>query len=99
METPGVERRRLGRALSMRGNMMRIILLAGGAVLALSLGAASAFANGPNWSPYEVMTFPQASQPFIPTETRASYSPSYDQSCHPGRVLTRGAWRNVQICE
>jgi hypothetical protein len=38
-------------------------------------------------------------QPPVLPETRASYTPANDQNCHPGRVLTRGAWRNVQICE
>jgi poly(3-hydroxybutyrate) depolymerase len=99
METPDVERRRLGGLLSKRGNCMRNVLLAGGALVALILGGASAYANGPNSSPYEVMTFASAQQPAIPSETRASYAPTYDRSCHPGRVLTRGAWRNVQICE
>jgi hypothetical protein len=78
---------------------MRYVVLTGAAILALGLGAASAFANGPNSSPYEIMTFSSAQQPLAPLETRASYSPTYDQSCHPGRVLKRGAWRNVQICE
>lgn len=78
---------------------MRNILLAGGALVALSVGAASAYTNGPNSSPYEIMTFASTQQPTIPAEARASYSPGHDLSCHPGRVLTRGAWHNVQVCE
>jgi hypothetical protein len=78
---------------------MRNILVAAAAALALALGAVSAYANGPNSSPYEVMTYPYAQQPPILPEARASYSPGYDQSCHPRRVWTRGAWRNVQICQ
>jgi hypothetical protein len=78
---------------------MRHILVAGAAALALILGAASAYANGPNASPYEIMVDPSAPQPLVPVETRASYSADYNHACHPGRVLTRGAWHNVQICE
>jgi hypothetical protein len=78
---------------------MRHILVAGAAALVLTLGAASAYANGPNASPYDLMTDPSAQQLPLPVETRASYSPDYNRACHPGRVLTRGAWHNVQICE
>jgi hypothetical protein len=48
---------------------MRYVVLTGAAILALGLGAASAFANGPNSSPYEIMTFSSAQQPLAPLET------------------------------
>jgi hypothetical protein len=80
-----------------RGNIMRSILAVGTLAAVLAFGAASAYANGPNWSPYELLA-PQATQLEAPPETRASYTGD-NQGCYPARVRFRGAWHNVQICD
>ena len=76
---------------------MRSILAAGTTAVVLTFGAASAYANGPNWSPYEILA-PQATQLEAPPETRASYAGD-NQACYPARVRIHGAWHNVQVCD
>ena len=77
---------------------MRSIFVAATAAAVLTFGAASAYANGPNWSPYEILA-PQASQlEAPPAESRASYTGD-NQGCYPARVRIHGAWHNVQVCD
>jgi hypothetical protein len=78
---------------------MRNILIFGTTAAVLAFGATSAYANGPLFSPYEILA-PQAAQqqPPPPPAARASYVGDY-QGCYPARVRIRGAWRNVRLCD
>lgn len=78
---------------------MRNILLSGATAVVLALGASSAFANGPLYSPYEILApQPTDQQPAAaPEEGRASYT-NDNQNCRPARERVHGVWRNVLIC-
>ena len=83
---------------------MRSILAVGTTVAFFTFGAGSAFANGPNWSPYEILA-PQAVQVEAPPpeqrppEQRAAAYASGNQGCYPAHVRIHGAWHNVQVCD
>ncbi|WP_158817097.1 hypothetical protein [Methylocapsa sp. S129] len=79
---------------------MRNILVFGAAVVALTFGASSVYANGPLFSPYEVLTFHPAeqAQPAEIPEGRAAYTGG-ERGCYPARVRIHHVWRNVQVCE
>jgi hypothetical protein len=79
---------------------IRNVVVLGATAAALVLGASSAYANGPLFSPYEMLA-PQSQQPPEATpasEERASYVGG-NQSCYPARVRIHSAWRKVQICD
>ena len=78
---------------------MRSILAATAAAALFTFGVTSAFANGPNWSPYEILA-PQAVQiEAPPVEQRASAYAAGNQGCYPAHVRIHGAWHNVQVCD
>ena len=80
---------------------MRSILAASATAAFFTFGATSAFANGPNWSPYEILA-PQAVQiEAPPVEQRAAAYATGDQGqgCYPAHVRIHGAWHNVQVCD
>jgi hypothetical protein len=54
---------------------MRTFIIAGSAALALALGASGAYANGPLYSPYEILE-PQAAPDAGVTEGRGAYTDS-----------------------
>jgi hypothetical protein len=80
-------------------NIRNVALFAATAV-ALGFGASMAYANGPLYSPYEILA-PQPQQEAVvapASEGRASYVGG-DQNCYPARVRIHGAWHNVQVCD
>ena len=81
---------------------MRNILVFGAAAVALAASAAGAYANGPNFSPYELIA-PQAQTAdasSAPTESRAAFtSPDQSQGCYPSRMRIHGVWHRIQICD
>lgn len=85
---------------------MRSILAATTTFVVLTYGAASAYANGPNWSPYEILA-PQAVQveappaDQLPPEQRAAAlgGANQGQGCYPAHVRIHGRFHNVQVCD
>jgi hypothetical protein len=79
---------------------MRNILVFGAAAVALAVSAAGAYANGPDFSPYEIIA-PQTAQPApAPVESRAAFTAAdQTQSCYPSRARIHGVWHKIQICD
>jgi hypothetical protein len=79
---------------------IRSVIVLGATAAALALGVSGAYANGPLFSPYEMLApQPQQQLELTPSsEERASYVGG-NQNCYPARVRIHGAWRKVQICD
>jgi len=84
-----------------RGNVMRTILATTATAIVFAFSAASAYANGPNWSPYEILA-PQAVQVEAPPPEQRAAAYANDnqgQGCYQARVRIHGAFHNVQVCD
>jgi len=79
---------------------MRNILVCAATAVVLAASAAGAYANGPDFSPYELIAPQTSESPPAPTESRAAFT-SADQSqpCYPSRARIHGVWHRIQICD